>query len=102
QAIIKKQHAWSNKNFYYTKNGRKEFMSLINKYLSDDIDNRWTTFHKEFFKNYKGLLDANYNQGAQLTQLSQENASLLEEVSKYRNGKLYRFSKKIYKALGKE
>lgn len=106
KSTIKKQQTWSDENFYYSDNSLAEFMEIINNYLTDNVDQKWLTLHREFFQNYNDLLVKSRNEKeqaqAQLIALRQEILKLSAKNAKYENAKLHRLANKIYKFFGKE
>lgn len=56
-SIFKKQIEWNRENLYHPKNPIKDFISIIEMYLNDRIDQRYFEFHKEFRKHYFELFE---------------------------------------------
>ena len=54
--ISGRQKAWAKENFHYSNNSSSEFADAVELYLTDDINDRYYSFHKTFAKDYYDLL----------------------------------------------
>lgn len=55
--IYQKQITWNRKNLYHPKDQIKDFVKIIEMYLSDQIDQRYFDFHTEYKKHYFELYE---------------------------------------------
>lgn len=127
--IFQNQKRWSLENFHYTNKPAEEFADLVIKFLNDNINERYYQFHKIFSNKYYNLLQERYTLNSMIdnysknenklnseflelqsknseldkrvTYLSNKNQSLLDELNVYKNSKLYKICKKIYKIINK-
>lgn len=105
----KKQKAWAKENFHYSDNAFSEFADAVELYLTDNINNRYYTFRKNFAKEYYDLMKdkqeldrLNLEYHDEILRLSEINNKNKEKIatfentlSQYQSGKLYRIAKRI-------
>lgn len=125
-----KQKEWAAKNLYRPKNSIKDFVEIIEKFINEDIDQKYYEMH-DFFKDYFfNLKNDNQKLSNEILQKNEANESLNKKVldltekeklleniisqnnnyiselqtklSFYENGKLYKIAKKIYEIKNKE
>ncbi len=106
--IIEKQQMWNKDNLYHPKNQVKDFVNIIEKYIKDDIDERYYEMHNILKSDYYTLCNSiihmnntissmQTNLNNIVTEKDQEITLLKKNLNYYENGKLYKIAKKIYK-----
>lgn len=122
--VSDKQKKWSNNNLYHPVDQTIDFVNTIEKFMNDDVNERYLQMHEILREKY--IYNLNETKRIPLLNdtidklnlelnsvrednrcimekniyLNDENLTLKKELKKYQDGKLYKLSQKIYKIKG--
>lgn len=111
--IKNKQNELHEKLFNLSYNdGLKEFITILNLYLNDEVNMDAIKLHRIFYRKYSSLTKECEDNKQEILKLNDEMNKITNEkdmaiaelnklISEYRNGKLYKISSKIYSIVSK-
>ena len=111
--IKNKQNELHEKLFNLSYNdGLKEFITILNLYLNDEVNMDAIKLHRIFYRKYSSLTKECEDNKQEILKLNDEMNKITNEkdmaiaelnklISEYRNGKLYKISTKIYSVVSK-